>query len=232
MLLLQSLTQLIMGDGEVRIHFDGLLTLLHGFVITVSDAQCICQVSADDEGERIQALRFLQFSDALAISSHHDQVPGVPVMSRRVAGIECERALVFLLGGCPAPIVEVQDEGQRGVGLAQVIVQGQRLGHGVGVGIRARHEEILRKRRIRTVYQPIFDLNTMELHGHEAGPPLLADFCVCTPTMNGTEAKARQYMGKFVESNFYHYELLGPHFSTVKGYDAYAQKRAPNWQGR
>jgi diguanylate cyclase (GGDEF)-like protein len=29
-------------------------------------------------------------------------------------------------------------------------------------------KEILRKRRIRTVYQPIFDLNTMELFGHEA----------------------------------------------------------------
>jgi EAL domain-containing protein (putative c-di-GMP-specific phosphodiesterase class I)/DNA-binding response OmpR family regulator len=28
--------------------------------------------------------------------------------------------------------------------------------------------EILRRRRIRTVYQPIFDLNTMELFGHEA----------------------------------------------------------------
>jgi hypothetical protein len=33
-------------------------------------------------------------------------------------------------------------------------------------------------------------------------------------------------MGKFVESNFYHYELLGEHFGTVKGYDAYAQKIA------
>src|SRR5260370_31606756 len=33
-------------------------------------------------------------------------------------------------------------------------------------------------------------------------------------------------MGKFVESMFCHYELLGPHFSTVKGYDAYAQKIA------
>src|SRR3984893_9064533 len=29
-------------------------------------------------------------------------------------------------------------------------------------------QDILRKRRIRTVYQPIFDLNTMELHGQEA----------------------------------------------------------------
>jgi hypothetical protein len=65
-----------------------------------------------------------------------------------------------------------------------------------------------------------------ELYGHEARPPLLADFCVCTPSLDGAEATARQYMGKFVESNFYHYELLGPHFSTVKGYDAYAQKIA------
>jgi alkanesulfonate monooxygenase SsuD/methylene tetrahydromethanopterin reductase-like flavin-dependent oxidoreductase (luciferase family) len=65
-----------------------------------------------------------------------------------------------------------------------------------------------------------------EIHGMEARPPLLADFCVCTPTLDGAEATARRYMGKFVESNFYHYELLGPHFSTVKGYDAYAQKIA------
>jgi alkanesulfonate monooxygenase SsuD/methylene tetrahydromethanopterin reductase-like flavin-dependent oxidoreductase (luciferase family) len=65
-----------------------------------------------------------------------------------------------------------------------------------------------------------------EMHGRDARPPLLADFCVCTPTMDGAEALARRHMGKFVESNFYHYELLGPHFSTVKGYDAYAQKIA------
>jgi hypothetical protein len=30
--------------------------LLHGFVIKVSDAQCIRQVGADDEGEGIQAV--------------------------------------------------------------------------------------------------------------------------------------------------------------------------------
>jgi len=67
---------------------------------------------------------------------------------------------------------------------------------------------------------------TRQLHGQEAAPPLLADFCVCTPTLDGAEPLARRYMGKFVESNFYHYELLGEHFSTVKGYDAYAQKIA------
>jgi len=67
---------------------------------------------------------------------------------------------------------------------------------------------------------------TRQLHGVDAAPPLLADFCVCTPTLDGAEDMARQYMGKFVESNFYHYELLGDHFASVKGYDAYAQKIA------
>ncbi len=65
-----------------------------------------------------------------------------------------------------------------------------------------------------------------QMHGVEAGAPLLADFAVCTPTMDGAEEAARKYMGKFVESNFYHYELLGEHFANVKGYDAYAQKIA------
>ena len=35
-------------------------------------------------------------------------------------------------------------------------------------------------------------------HGMEAAPPLLADFCVCTVTMDGAEEQARRYMGKFV----------------------------------
>src|SRR3982075_4266376 len=39
-----------------------------------------------------------------------------------------------------------------------------------------------------------------------------------------TEEEARRYQGKFVESNFYHYEFLGEHFKTVKGYNAYQQK--------
>ena len=44
--------------------------------------------------------------------------------------------------------------------------------------------------------------------------------------MSEAEAHAKRYMGKFVESNFHHYEFLGDHFAQVKGYDAYAQKAA------
>ena len=61
---------------------------------------------------------------------------------------------------------------------------------------------------------------------HDTEPPLvmLTDFCVCGTDLEATEAEARNFQGMFVESNFYHYEFLGEHFKTVKGYDAYQQK--------
>jgi alkanesulfonate monooxygenase SsuD/methylene tetrahydromethanopterin reductase-like flavin-dependent oxidoreductase (luciferase family) len=67
-----------------------------------------------------------------------------------------------------------------------------------------------------------------ELHRkyHGTAPPhvMLTEFCVCGTDLTETEEEARKYQGKFVESNFYHYEFLGEHFRTVKGYDAYQQK--------
>ena len=69
-----------------------------------------------------------------------------------------------------------------------------------------------------------------ELHRtfHHTAPPalMMTEFCVCGTSLGETEEEARRYQGKFVESNFYHYEFLGEHFSTVKGYDAYQQKAA------
>jgi alkanesulfonate monooxygenase SsuD/methylene tetrahydromethanopterin reductase-like flavin-dependent oxidoreductase (luciferase family) len=61
-------------------------------------------------------------------------------------------------------------------------------------------------------------------HGVDAPPLMITDFCICAPTLDEAEALARKHMGKFVESNFHHYEFLGEHFATVKGYDSYAQK--------
>jgi alkanesulfonate monooxygenase SsuD/methylene tetrahydromethanopterin reductase-like flavin-dependent oxidoreductase (luciferase family) len=65
-----------------------------------------------------------------------------------------------------------------------------------------------------------------KFHGREAPPMLIADFCICWPKQDEAEELARKHMGSFVHSNFEHYELLGDHFNTVKGYDAYAQKAA------
>jgi alkanesulfonate monooxygenase SsuD/methylene tetrahydromethanopterin reductase-like flavin-dependent oxidoreductase (luciferase family) len=63
-----------------------------------------------------------------------------------------------------------------------------------------------------------------KFHGRQAPAMMITDFCICGPDLAEAEENARRYMGKFVESNFHHYEFLGEHFATVKGYDAYAQK--------
>ena len=61
-------------------------------------------------------------------------------------------------------------------------------------------------------------------HGTEMPSLMMTEFVVCGSSLAETEEWARQYQGKFVESNFHHYEFLGEHFKTVKGYDAYQQK--------
>ena len=63
-----------------------------------------------------------------------------------------------------------------------------------------------------------------QYHGTEPPHPMLTEFVVCGTDLAACEEEARQYQGKFVESNFYHYEFLGEHFKTVKGYNSYQQK--------
>jgi len=70
-----------------------------------------------------------------------------------------------------------------------------------------------------------------KFHRREAPSMMITDFCICSPDLGEAEEQARKYMGKFVESNFHHYEFLGAHFNTVKGYDAYVQKAAIARQG-
>ena len=63
-----------------------------------------------------------------------------------------------------------------------------------------------------------------EFHGTEPPTLMLTEFVVCGADLEECEEEARRYQGKFVESNFYHYEFLGDHFRSVKGYNAYQQK--------
>ena len=63
-----------------------------------------------------------------------------------------------------------------------------------------------------------------EFHGTEPPNLMLTEFAICGTDLEQCEEEARQYQGKFVESNFYHYEFLGDHFKSIKGYNAYQEK--------
>jgi alkanesulfonate monooxygenase SsuD/methylene tetrahydromethanopterin reductase-like flavin-dependent oxidoreductase (luciferase family) len=74
---------------------------------------------------------------------------------------------------------------------------------------------------------PVIELGRQlhrQYHGTEQPHLMMTEFVVCGTDLATTEDEARRYQGKFVESNFHHYEFLGEHFRTVKGYDSYQQK--------
>ncbi|MBK1658875.1 LLM class flavin-dependent oxidoreductase [Paracraurococcus ruber] len=63
-----------------------------------------------------------------------------------------------------------------------------------------------------------------QYHGTEPPTLMMTEFVICGEDDAACEDEAFRYQGKFVESNFHHYEFLGEHFASVKGYDSYQQK--------
>ena len=63
-----------------------------------------------------------------------------------------------------------------------------------------------------------------QYNGVAAPPVVTADQCICAPTSAEANELAERHMACFVDSNLEHYELMSTHFTTAKGYDAYAKK--------
>ena len=70
--------------------------------------------------------------------------------------------------------------------------------------------------RYRTLYA--------QYNGVAAPPVVTADQCICAATSAEANELAERHMACFVDSNLEHYELMSTHFTTAKGYDAYAKK--------
>src|SRR5580658_4521942 len=119
-----------MAGGKVCIHLQYFLTLLYGFVESMSDAEGIRYVCVDNKGKRIETLRCFQLRHGIGISSENEEMPGIPLMRRRITRTEFNCLLEFRIGSVPIPAIKIQSESQGGVRLAEAIVQFQRLGRG------------------------------------------------------------------------------------------------------
>jgi len=62
-----------------------------------------------------------------------------------------------------------------------------------------------------------------DFHGQAAPPPLTCDYCICLPSAEEARELAHRHMPVYLDSVLEHYEVMGDHFKTIKGYDAYAQ---------
>jgi alkanesulfonate monooxygenase SsuD/methylene tetrahydromethanopterin reductase-like flavin-dependent oxidoreductase (luciferase family) len=59
-------------------------------------------------------------------------------------------------------------------------------------------------------------------HGAEAPPPLTGDLLYCHADAGAAEAKGLEYMTDYFLTIARHYELMGEHFKSAKGYEYYA----------
>jgi alkanesulfonate monooxygenase SsuD/methylene tetrahydromethanopterin reductase-like flavin-dependent oxidoreductase (luciferase family) len=67
-----------------------------------------------------------------------------------------------------------------------------------------------------------------ETNGVDAPPPIVAGWVFCDESAARAEEMARRYIGEYWRSVVRHYELVGDHLTTMRGYEAYKtmQERA------
>ena len=125
--------------GEPGVEIDGRAVLVDGLFVPPREVEDESEVGVDGEGQRLEPLRALQFTDGLVEPSPRDQVHAVPVVRRRVAGLDGQGPVEFGLGARPVPVVQHLHQAQRRVGLDQRVVdpqgldgRGPRLRHGLG----------------------------------------------------------------------------------------------------
>lgn len=66
-------------------------------------------------------------------------------------------------------------------------------------------------------YRQVFQ----EVNGAEAPPPLVGGWVMCDEDAGRAEERAREYIGGYYDSVIRHYELVGDHLTTMRGYESY-----------
>lgn len=59
------------------------------------------------------------------------------------------------------------------------------------------------------------------IHGKDPRPMLLTDMTICDTDPDRARANAEKYCAAYLHSVVHHYEMMGEHFKTAKGYDTY-----------
>ena len=111
------------NDDEVRIHRHDPLVALHRLLVLAQEVVGPTQADRHREGERIQVVRSLQRFVGLLQAPHRHQVLAVPVMHRRVAGVQLDGALELRLGSRKVPLVDELGVSPRRAGLGHARLQ-------------------------------------------------------------------------------------------------------------
>ena len=101
-----------MRRREVLVQLQRLLELFDRLVVVAGVVKSQSQFKVDDEGEWIQFLGPFSLCNRFIMAAHCFKISAIPLVSCRIARIQLDGTLVFLLGTRPVPIVCCQDAGQ------------------------------------------------------------------------------------------------------------------------
>jgi alkanesulfonate monooxygenase SsuD/methylene tetrahydromethanopterin reductase-like flavin-dependent oxidoreductase (luciferase family) len=62
-----------------------------------------------------------------------------------------------------------------------------------------------------------------EVNGVDAPPPIVGGWTYCDENRDRAEEYARKYIGAYWQTVVRHYEIVGTHLTTMRGYEAYKQ---------
>src|SRR5262245_7829420 len=94
-----------MRRREVRIYFNRFAEFFNSSIILARFPVAITQFRSYDWRKRIESLRLFPFDQRFIWTSHVSQEFAIPLMSRRVVGVEFYGSLKFFISSCPIPIV-------------------------------------------------------------------------------------------------------------------------------
>src|ERR1019366_8049125 len=107
---------------RVRIQFDHLLALSDCLVVAAYIVEDRSQPIIDVDFERIQLMRFSDFSEAIVQQANCREVVRVPMMSGGIVRLEIDGSPEFPVAARPVPIDEGLYPAERCVSLGQVVV--------------------------------------------------------------------------------------------------------------
>ena len=112
---------------KVRVQLDGVIALFERGLVVAPVGVDDGEIPRDDRRHRVERLREPHLFERVVETAHrHEARHRVPVMGRRVRGIELDGDLELALRALPVPVLRGLDVRQRRVGLRRVAVEHDR----------------------------------------------------------------------------------------------------------
>src|SRR5688500_9823807 len=108
-----------MRPRKARIHFDGFLKLSNSLFVLSANEVNHTDDPVNNERKRVFGLLTLYLVNCFVVSTHYEQVFGIPMMGRGVTGFELDGPFELFFSFSKIPLVFKQNGSERGMRLRE-----------------------------------------------------------------------------------------------------------------